>query len=72
MAPRAQGFAGLHPVPVFRSVPPCPRRPPFRQDPRRPRQAGKKMDWNTDLDTLHGHDRTPKPPALRKVAVADP
>lgn len=30
------------------------------------------MDWNTDLDTLHGHDRTPKPPALRKVAVADP
>lgn len=25
------------------------------------------MDWITDLDTLHGHYGTPKPPALRKV-----
>lgn len=27
------------------------------------------MDWITDLDTLHGHYGTPKPPALRKVTA---
>lgn len=27
------------------------------------------MDWITDLDTLHSHYGTPKPPALRKVAA---
>lgn len=26
------------------------------------------MDWITDLDSLHSHYGTPKPPALRKVA----
>lgn len=26
------------------------------------------MDWITDLDTLHSHYGTPKPPSLRKVA----
>lgn len=27
------------------------------------------MDWITDLDTLHAHYGTPKPPALRKVTA---
>lgn len=27
------------------------------------------MDWITDLETLHGHYGTPKPPALRKVST---